>query len=170
MKKTLIFFWIILLFSACGKTSATFPSLTKDEITGDRLWQRITAEEEYKAYPEWPGFEGLRRGQSPHGRYHEIYIHPLLRNALPLTNKVVPDGTIIVKDNYDADKKRTHFTVMAKVTGYDPEHADWFWAAYDPQGKTVAEGKVGMCIACHEGKKDNDYVIVRPLDLPLVTQ
>jgi hypothetical protein len=167
MRKILFIISIPFIFTACGNNPTIYPPLTKDEISGARLWQRITAEENYKTYPEWPGFEGLRRGQSPHGRYHEIYLHPLLFNALPLQDKIVSNGTIIVKDNYDADKKRTNFTVMAKVKGYDPAHADWFWAAFKSDGSVLMEGKVAFCISCHEGKKDNDYVIVRPLDLPL---
>jgi hypothetical protein len=114
--------------------------------------------------------EGVRRGQSPHGRYHEIFINRELLESLPLKDKKTPNDSIVVKENFDADKRQTHFTVMAKVKGYDPEHDDWFWAAIAPTGKVMMEGKPKFCIDCHEGKKDNDYLIVRPLDEPLGPQ
>lgn len=172
MRKGILFLApaLIMIFFSCRKETPVYPPLAMDEISGDRLWQRIAHEENYHDYPEWPGLEGLQRGQSPHGRYHEIYIHSLLRNALPIADRTAPDGSVIVKENFDADKVKTGYTVMAKVKGYDPEHADWFWASFDAAGKTLAAGKLGMCIDCHTGKKDNDYVIVRPLELPFVAE
>jgi hypothetical protein len=167
MKQFLYLMSIILLLTACTGKKAAYPSLTKDEITGARLWQRITAEEYYREYKGWPGVEGVRRGQSPHGRYHQIFINDDLFESLPLKDKKTPNGSIIVKENFDADKRQTNFTVMAKVKGYDPEHGDWFWAAIAPMGKVMMEGNPKFCIDCHEGKKDNDYLIVRPLDEPL---
>jgi len=74
----------LLSSMSCQKEVKEFPPLTKDEITGQRLWERITSETDFDGYPEWPGYEGLRPGQSPHGQYHEIYINPVLRNALPI--------------------------------------------------------------------------------------
>lgn len=167
MKRILSLLCIMSILTACQKASPALPSLTKDEITGARLWQRITAEEDYHAYPEWPGFEGLQIGQSPHGRYHEIYINNALRDALPIASRLAPDGSILVKVNYDEEKRNVGYTVMAKAAGYDPAHNDWFWVAYTPEGQVKMEGKPDYCISCHEGKKPNDYIIVRSLDEPL---
>jgi hypothetical protein len=157
---------LVLLLASCEKAEKDYPNLTAAEINGARLWQRITVETNYDDYPEWPGFEGMQIGQSPHGRYHEIYINPVLRNALPIKEKIAPDGSIIVKENYDADKNNVGYTVMAKVQGYNPAVDDWFWAMFDPNGKVMMEGKPDYCIKCHSGMKPNDYVIVRPLDRP----
>jgi hypothetical protein len=167
MNKLLLVFSVIIVFPSCQKTTPVLPPLTKNEISGERLWRRITVETNYDTYPEWPGFEGLQIGQSPHGRYHEIYINRVLRDALPVKNKVTPDGSILVKVNYDEEKQNVGYTVMAKVKGYNPAAADWFWAAYTPEGKVKMEGKPDYCVSCHEGKKPNDYIIVRSLDEPL---
>jgi len=155
------------LLAACKGGAPDLPPLSKDEISGARLWKRIAVETDFDAYPEWPGYEGLRIGQSPHGRYHEIYINKTLRGALPIAGKRAPTGSVIVKENFDAEKALSGFTVMAKVEGFDPERNDWFWASYGPDGTVKAAGKAGMCISCHEGLASNDYVIVRPLDEPL---
>ncbi len=159
--------FFLLLLPACQKTEKILPPLTASEISGARLWQRITVEAPYDDYPEWPGFEGMQIGQSPHGRYHEIYINSVLRNALPIKSRIAPDGTIVVKENYDADKNNVGYTVMAKVKGYNPAVSDWFWAAYEPGGKIKLEGKPDYCISCHSGMKPNDYLIVRSLDRAL---
>ncbi len=38
---------------------------------------------------------------------------------------------------------------------------------YTPDGEILAEGTPVGCIGCHEGMDDNDYIIVRPIDLEL---
>ena len=44
------------------------PPLAATEISGARLWQRITTESDFDRWAFWPGHEGMRPGQSPHGR------------------------------------------------------------------------------------------------------
>jgi hypothetical protein len=143
------------------------PPLTADKITGDVLWNRIENEANWDSYGHWPGVEGLVPGQPPHGKFHEIYVNAPLLDALPIASKVAPEGSIIVKENFDADKKPTDVAVMAKVKGYDPAHGDWFWASFTPEGKVISAGKVQTCIACHEGMKSNDYIVIHQLDEPL---
>jgi hypothetical protein len=76
---------------------------------------------------------------------------------------MLPDGAIIVKENYSADKKLGALTVMYKVKGYNPQAGDWFWVKYLPDGKVAVEGKVDACINCHASAKANDYVGTAPL-------
>lgn len=154
----------VLLVVGCKKTiTESLPSLSKDEISGERLWQRITVDEDYKTYPFWPGHEGLQMGQSPHGRYNSVYVTPEVIAALPIESKTAPYGTIIVKENYSADKEFAMFTLMAKIEGYDPENGDWFWAKYDPEGNVLAEGQLQGCINCHVSS-NNDYLFFWQLD------
>ena len=165
---------LVFLISACTKEKEPILTpLTGAEISGERLWKRITVDSDYDIYAHWPGQKGLFPGQSPHGKFHEVYINAALASALPIASKTAPDGSIIVKENFNADKKLTNITVMAKVRGFNPDDGDWFWAMYDPQGKIVVsnnlamEGRVAYCYECHAGVKDNDYVILWPLDAPL---
>lgn len=62
-----------------------------------------------------------------------------------------PDGAISVKEEYsdEAGTTLTGITVMQKVAGYDPDHGDWFWAKYMPDGTVGMSGKVDMCYGCH---------------------
>jgi hypothetical protein len=161
---------LCLGLAACAKKEEEprLAPLTQAEISGERLWRRITAESDWDTWSSWPGYEGVRPGQSPHGKLHEVYVNYVLIGALPATGRVAPEGSVIVKENFDSNRKEISVTVMAKVKGFDPEHDDWFWASYDPTGKVQAEGKVALCIDCHSGMKVNDYVIIRRLDSPLV--
>jgi len=152
------------IISCSKKIEAQLAPLSAAEITAASLWKRITLESPYSSYSFWPGHEGVREGQAPHGPYHKVFVNAALLKALPSPTKTAPDGSIIVKENMNGDQKVNGLTVMAKVSGYDSEHKDWFWAKYDMDGKVAASGKVKGCISCHEGMKDNDYIIVRALD------
>ncbi len=176
MKKIgiIIFIFIIVFNLSCQEEKEEiYPPLTIEEISMETLWKRITEESNYKTYQFWPNHEGFKRGQFPHGAFHKIYINNTLCNHLPDEERTLIDGSIIVKENYDAQKNFLAITVMAKVKGYHPESNNWFWAKYDREGNPLAvgpEGKEGVlngCIECHGGKKDNDYVIVHPLNKPL---
>lgn len=170
MKKTILFMMItmILILSACSKPEEQSPAaLVLSEINGNVLWERISTEAEYTTYAFWPDHEDIQPGQSPHGAYHKIYINRVLSEALPADDRVLPVGSIIVKENLDSQKSLDAITVMVKVKDYNPEAGDWFWAKYTPEGEILAEGTPAGCIGCHEGMDYNDYVIVRPLDLEI---
>jgi hypothetical protein len=138
--------------------------LTLSEISGEVLWGRITADSDYLNYSEWPAHAGLQPGQSPHGVWHRVHGNRTLFDVLPLTEAIAPEGSIIVKENFDNNKELRNLTVMAKIEGYDPDYGDWFWAMYQPDGTVLTEGSPGGCISCHEGMRKNDFVIINPLD------
>ena len=148
-------------------TRSVHPPLTASQVNADSVWRRISSEEDYTDYPSWPGHEGIRRGQEPHGVFHRAYVNDTLRNALPLPDRIAPPGSIIVKENLNAERTIEAITVMVKITGYDSEANDWYWAKYTPSGQTEAAGKVQGCITCHAVVHDNDYVMIRPLDAPV---
>ena len=75
----------------------------------------------------------------------------------------MPEGAIIVKENYGKDQKTLMaITPMYRVKGYNPEGGDWFWGKYGPDGKIMASGKPKGCIQCHAAKKDNDWLFTEP--------
>lgn len=172
MKRIIILFVVCCIFGTVfmaqrRKKAGEYPPLSKEQISVEALWRRITEEEDYEDYPFWPGHEGICDGQSPHGVYHQVYIHPVLMNALPIKDGKVPNGSIIVKENMNSRKKIDSYTIMVKVDGYNPEAGDWFWMKLDKKGNTIVEGKPGPCIACHEPLKSNDYIILYRLDRDL---
>ena len=159
---------VLVTLSSCGKEEEpVFTNFKADEISGELLWKRISEDYSYSDYAFWPGHEGVRAGQAPHGSFHRIYVNRTLLESLPVSSAVAPYGSIIVKDNLNASRELAGVTVMAKVEGYNPDVGDWFWAKYGPDGAVQAEGKPMGCIKCHEGLKENDYVVVQMLDAPL---
>ena len=166
----ILVFIILFSFYSCKKSSYKekgIPDLSTENISGEKLWERITKEDNYKKYPTWPDYEGMQPGKSPHGRLHKVFINPRLRNSLPLKDKITPIGSIIVKENYTPDKELVAYTVMAKVKDFDKKNNDWFWAKFDNNGKVLAEGKFDLCINCHIGNNNNDYLIIYKLDKPI---
>ncbi len=102
---------------------------------------------------------GFYKGTEPHGAVLRTFVNNIAYDAIQAKAGGYPDGAVIVKENYAPDgKKLGAITVMKKVKGYDPEHGDWFWAKYGPDGRVQASGKVASCIACHGRAKAQDYV------------
>ncbi|MDC7234207.1 MAG: cytochrome P460 family protein [Spirochaetales bacterium] len=159
-------FLTLSLFSGCSNKSPEplMEALQSSDISGERLWERISEEAPYEDYSQWPGHEGLQPGQSPHGAWHRVYANKPLVDALPVADGTAPYGTIIVKENFTSSRELDKLTVMAKVEGYNPENNDWFWAMLSPEGEVLAEGSPGGCISCHSGMKYNDYIIIKNLD------
>ncbi len=102
---------------------------------------------------------GFYKGTEPHGAVLRTFVNNIAYDAIQSQAGRYPDGSIIVKENYAPDgKKLGAITVMKKVKGYDPDHGDWFWAKYTPDGGVAAAGKVQSCIACHSRASGQDYV------------
>lgn len=119
------------------------------------------------------------KGQPPHGGVLEL-----------LEAEITVDGTqglALVKKNYRAEDMSAEALIdavledqkaqLASVTvmfqresGYDPDHDDWYWAKYAPDGSLltnpkgmklggrVAKGAPKGCIACHEAAPGDDYI------------
>lgn len=168
MRKLMLLPLFLLLVVSCspGGDEPRLTPLTVSEISGEVLWEQITTLSDYRNYAEWPEHKGLNPGQSPHGVWHRVYGNRTLFEALP--SPEAPEGTIIVKANYDNNKELRNLTVMSKISRYDTENGDWFWAMYQPDGTVLAEGSPGGCISCHSGMRSNDFVIINPLDEPVL--
>ncbi len=124
---------------------------------GKELYNYVTKENNYKKWKGWPGKDALNSGREPHGSLLATYVTENAFSAIKDKKGILPHGSIIVKENYNADTELVGITVMYKVEGYDAGHNDWFWARYS-NGGIFAEGKVNECIDCHAKRKDNDYL------------
>jgi hypothetical protein len=124
----------------------------------DQLHDYITKHKPYRKWMLWPGKGKMYKGTEPHGTLLTTFTNDTAHWSIK-KKKGMADGSIIVKENYTADKKIAGLTVMYKIKGYNPEAGDWFWAKYTPEGKAEVSGKVEACIGCHGKKKDNDYVM-----------
>ena len=129
---------------------------------GKALWDYLKMEKYAKNWKKLPGTKAFYAGKEPHGALLTSYVNKIAYDAIKGKKGMLPDGAIIVKENYSADKKLGALTVMYKVKGYNPQAGDWFWVKYLPDGKIAAEGKVGACINCHASAKANDYIFGAP--------
>lgn len=142
-----------------------FAAATKDQMPSAdaaELWTYISQTNPYSQWSHFPGYPDIYPGKSPHGAFLQLYVNRLALDAVQNGSTMLPDGAILVKENYGKDKTTLlAITVMYKVQGFAPENADWFWAKYGPDGKDMASGKVQSCIECHSERKDNDYIFTQ---------
>lgn len=133
------------------------------DTTAAAVWSHLQAEGFRDDWALWPGKGELYRGQEPHGALLTTYLNPLALDAVTNRSGILPDGAIVVKENYAPDSTLAATTVMYKASGYDPEHADWWWMKRLADGTIEAQGRVQGCIGCHGGAADNDYILTGPV-------
>jgi hypothetical protein len=156
---------LMLAFSVFVFTASTQAKMgtSMPKADGKALWDYLKKEHYAKSWQMWPGKKALYPGKEPHGAFLTTYVNKTAYRAIKGKKGQMPDGSIIVKENYTPDKKLGALTVMYKVKGYNSMAGDWFWAKYLPDGKIAVAGKVVACINCHSSAKANDYVGTAPL-------
>ncbi len=83
---------------------------------------------------------------------------------LPLTGPfTVPEGSVAIKAEYDADGNNFTTVVMIKrEAGYDPDGNDWYYEVRNPDGSQAdspAPGRVALCSGCHKDGADTDFLL-----------
>ncbi|MDW7726318.1 MAG: cytochrome P460 family protein [Candidatus Methanoperedens sp.] len=154
---TILAIFVVSIFLGCVRGPEE-PGAEIPEADGRALYNYITEENDYKNWRMWPGKSALYPGTEPHGVFLTTYVTDNAFSAIDGKMGSLPDGSIIIKENYNPDKELDSVTVMYKVKDFDPEHNDWFWLKYSSDGMIDAEGKVVGCIDCHGLGKDNDYL------------
>lgn len=120
--------------------------------------------EQQNSYKGWHLFPGTSRmhvsTSQAHGALITTYVNQLAYDAAR-DHAPYPNGSIIVKENYNKQKKFKALTTMYKVAGYNPSGDNWFWIKASPNGKKVMKsGKVPGCMNCHSQAKTG-YVFNR---------
>lgn len=124
---------------------------TDPDTTAEALWAHLEAEAYRDNWRLWPGKDRLYAGTEPHGMLLTTYANNTAYRALQAGQVgELPPGSIIVKENWMPDSTFDAATVMYKVEGYNPEHQDWLFAKFDPQGSPDAFGRAPMCQECHQ--------------------
>ena len=131
-----------------------------------RFWNWLSkADYRHWAAPAGEAAEEFYPGKSPHGALIKTH----LNRTAASHQKELPVGSVIVKENFNKDKKLMAVTVMYKSKGYDREHKDWWYAKYMPDGKVATmkmknsdkvmklAGKAKGCIMCHESADGKDF-------------
>ena len=119
MKIHLIVAFSLMSLVACAGYQPAGEKLPPTD--GKEVWSYITQTNPYKSWGHWPGYDGIYPGKSPHGAYLKLYANPAALKAAR-EGKPMPDGAIIVKENYGKDKTTLMaVTPMYRVKGYNPE-------------------------------------------------
>ena len=143
---------------ACGDASPDLPA-----PDGNAIWNFLQETDYRQNWELWPGKGELYQGGEPHRALFTSYLNPTAFDALQDKTGSIPNGGIIIKENYTPDAVFDLITLMYKVDGFDPENNDWFWAKIGAAGDVQAEGKLVGCQACHGGGRANDFVLTAPL-------
>lgn len=145
--------------AATSTGTGGMPQAAEPSAATKAIWAQI------QGYSSWPTFA---ENPSPKmsdshmkmfvvSHYNDVVGAAITSKTLPL-----PDGAIIVKDNFmmASDTAPMAVTVMAKQAG------KWYWVEampdgmvmLDPMGKPL-EGDVAMCTGCHSSGQANDFVL-----------
>ena len=166
MKKTLL---TVLVAAVSVCFSITAYAIHETQIDGwkfplvgadaGKLYDFITlAKPNYSHWNLVPGTKELSSSNSPHGASRSAFANKIALDSMK-DEKGLADGSIIVMENYNSDKKLEGCTVMYKIREYNPEAGDWFWVKYAaPSGYVVESGKVESCISCHSERKSSDFL------------
>lgn len=128
------------------------------DTTAAAVWAHLQGVD-YRSWDLWPGKAELYVGQEPHGMLLTTYTNAIAARALAEGNLAnMPSGAILVKENWMADSTFAAATVMMKVPGYNPDHQDWLFAKYQPDGTVDAFGRAAGCQACHQQADGSDYI------------
>jgi hypothetical protein len=138
-------------------TTAPPPAIAVD-TTPQALWAHLQGED-YRSWPLFPGKGELYTGTEPHGMLLTTYVNGLAHDGLVNAAGTLPDGAILVKENYMPDSTYAGATVMHKVAGYDPANGNWYWAKFGPDGTVEDAGRAPMCQQCHAAGRQQDFVM-----------
>ncbi len=127
-----------------------------------KLFKTINETDPYKDWTAFPDLNGLLTSAVPHGPMTRVFINDIVAQAVADNATSLPGGSIIVKENIgeNASDEADALTIMWKVKGFDPENSDWFWANITPGGTVRGEGRIDVCITCHGGARDNDFIFL----------
>jgi hypothetical protein len=130
-------------------TPTADPGAELPDTTAEAVWAYLQGTPYQEEWRMWPGTQALYEGTEPHGMLLTTYLNATALDALTGSTGPLPDGSMVVKENYMPDSTLAAITVMYAVDGYDPEANDWFWAKFQPDGSVDAAGRVESCQECH---------------------
>ena len=150
----------MLLVAGCGgDEEAEDMSADAPEANGAAIIEYLNSADYQNAWQHLPGVEPLYTGQDPHGALLSTYFNAIALKAITDKAGSVPEGGIVLKENYMPDGTLAAITVMYKPAGYEnPDANGWFFLKYAPDGAIEAEGMVQGCTECHSDVSDNDFL------------
>ena len=168
-----------ILLGACARSEAADTAseelkvvavAAQPDTTGAAMWAYLQEVDYQSNWQAWPDKGELYSGQEPHGMLLTTYLNDVATDALTAQAGSMPEGAIVVKENYMPDSTLAAVTVMYKHSGYNPEHNDWFFTKHLPSGELdqtptgmAMEGRLAGCQNCHGSVSANDYIFTGSL-------
>ena len=148
----------------CGDKEGDSGTDADTEIA-EEIWGEIG---DLQTWNQLSGWEGVVESSSVHGGSVQIWLNSLAYDALS-NNGEVPDGGVIVKESFSdaAGAELKDYTVMKKISGYNADGADWFWAKFETDGSVATAGSPDMCTGCHSANAD--YLQFTNMEQPMTS-
>ena len=134
-----------IALAACGESDGP----DRPDTTAASVIAYLEEVDYQESWELWPGLGEKVEGGEPHGMLLTTYLNPVALKAFNDKAGAMPDGAIIVKENYTPDGTLAANTVMYKKSGYNPDHNDWFWLKVLADGTVEKQGMVEGCQNCH---------------------
>jgi hypothetical protein len=167
---------ISLFYIGCARPIREEPSQREERQVGkmaDKLWEKIQRENYRQNWRMWPDKEAFYPGMEPHGVLLITYVNNEAYDAITNKRGQMPNGSIIIKENYTEDRRLITITIMQKIKDFNSDENDWYWARFSPGGMVITmeeygqtiklAGKIDDCISCHSERSNNDYIFTGSL-------
>ena len=151
-KSILMFIIFGIFFTGCADENESDISDEDNELALE-LWSELDG---YINWQQHSDFTGIVQSSSVHGDFVQIWLNETAIVGIDSGGNSLPSSSIIVKEGYpdSTGNNVNNVTVMKKITEYDSENNDWFWASYKSSGEINDAGKINNCISCHNPGKD----------------
>ncbi|MBW3599464.1 MAG: cytochrome P460 family protein [Planctomycetes bacterium] len=156
------------LAQGSGSSRSSPPRATRPRTVEEfyvSFWRHLQRPQQpYTNWPRPPGGNGSSGAPSPHGEFAKFYANKIASD----NPAALPYGAILVAANYAEDQTTlVDISVMYRVKGADPQHSDWYWMKYLPngsiartpasEGRKAIAGRVASCIECHSKAARADF-------------
>ena len=116
MKKGFLVFTIVLAVTLALSGMLFAQGKKGPAADGKALWDFIQ-KEKYQSWKMRPGTAPQYKGPAPHGALLTTYVNQAAFDAIKGKKGKMPDGAMIVQDNFGKDKKLKWVDIMYKVKG-----------------------------------------------------
>lgn len=150
-------YWIVgLTLFALVATGCKHNEPPPPQADAHALFHYLTQTTDYTDWSHWPHKEALYPGQYPHGAFLTTYVNSVALGAIETQQGQLPQGSIIIKECYSANKQLTAISVMYKTTTTNDNN--YFWIEYQPDGQVLHQSDSESCTNCHSAVRDNDWL------------
>jgi len=123
----------------------------------DAIWKYVHQENPYWNWKTINDKSKMYESRKPHGPFLTTYVNDIAYEAIKKNEKELPEGSLIVKENYNAEKKLSMLGIKYKNSEVKSE-GNWYWIKVTPDGDVKASGTVKGCIKCHANAAASDYI------------